>query len=73
MHCLYLCFLCSQEMVDSGVSYLTEAVVSFDSYLIAARQHSIHMSNTVSGKIKLIVVPNRFVIKISLIPEKKFI
>ena len=39
-----------QELVDSGVSHLTEAIVSLDSYLLAARRHSIELSNTVSGK-----------------------
>ena len=39
-----------QEMVDSSVSHLTEAIVSLDSYLLEARRHSIDLSNSVSGK-----------------------
>jgi len=38
-----------EEMVDSGLSSVTEAVVSLDSYLLAARQNSIHLSNHISA------------------------
>ncbi|XP_076472801.1 uncharacterized protein LOC143302134 isoform X1 [Babylonia areolata] len=37
-----------EELIDSGVARLTKAVVSLDSYLLAARQHRIRFSNTVS-------------------------
>jgi len=38
-----------EEMIDSGLSCITEVVVSMDSYLLTARKHSIDLSNHISA------------------------
>ncbi|XP_076436385.1 uncharacterized protein LOC143275928 [Babylonia areolata] len=40
-----------EELIDSGVTHLTETVVSLDWYLLAARENSIHISDAVSGAV----------------------
>ncbi|KAL8597069.1 hypothetical protein ACOMHN_057558 [Nucella lapillus] len=40
-----------EEVIDSGVDQLTQAVMSVDNYLQAVRQRSVHMANYVSGAV----------------------
>ena len=45
VHQLIMAF---EELIDSGLACLTQTIVSLDSYLLAARRHSIDLSNSVS-------------------------
>ncbi|KAK7501815.1 hypothetical protein BaRGS_00006901, partial [Batillaria attramentaria] len=48
-----------EEMVDSGVMQLSQAVAEIDNYLLAARQHSQDMRDSISGVFQNMTVVQR--------------